>query len=74
MGHSQRRAGLGDGGRDLPARAVGTIMGSNPWPLIVPCHRVVASDGLRHQCLKRPAIFMIVSTIRLTNAARYFFL
>ncbi|MDX6390186.1 MAG: methylated-DNA-[protein]-cysteine S-methyltransferase [Streptosporangiaceae bacterium] len=41
-----RRAGLGDGGPDLPARAVGTIMGSNPWPLIVPCHRVVASDGL----------------------------
>jgi methylated-DNA-[protein]-cysteine S-methyltransferase len=30
----------------LPARAVGTIMGSNPIPVIVPCHRVVASDGL----------------------------
>jgi len=41
-----RRAGLGDGGPDLPARAVGTIMGSNPWPLIVPCHRVVAGNGL----------------------------
>jgi methylated-DNA-[protein]-cysteine S-methyltransferase len=40
------RAGLGDGGPDLPARAVGTIMGSNPWPLIVPCHRVVAGSGL----------------------------
>jgi methylated-DNA-[protein]-cysteine S-methyltransferase len=40
------RAGLGDGGPELPARAVGTIMGSNPWPLIVPCHRVVASNGL----------------------------
>jgi methylated-DNA-[protein]-cysteine S-methyltransferase len=45
-GSLARRAGLGDGGPDLPARAVGTIMGSNPWPLIVPCHRVVASDGL----------------------------
>jgi methylated-DNA-[protein]-cysteine S-methyltransferase len=41
-----RRAGLGEGGPDLPARAVGTIMGSNPWPLIVPCHRVVAGTGL----------------------------
>ncbi len=30
----------------LAARAVGTIMASNPIPVIVPCHRVVASDGL----------------------------
>ncbi len=30
----------------IPARAVGQIMGSNPIPLIVPCHRVVAADGL----------------------------
>lgn len=30
----------------LAARAVGTIMGQNPVPVIVPCHRVVASDGL----------------------------
>jgi methylated-DNA-[protein]-cysteine S-methyltransferase len=30
----------------IPARAVGKIMGSNPIPVIVPCHRVVASDGL----------------------------
>ena len=29
-----------------PARAVGKIMGSNPIPVIVPCHRVLASDGL----------------------------
>ena len=45
-GSLARHAGLGDGGPTLPARAVGTIMGSNPWPLIVPCHRVVAGDGL----------------------------
>lgn len=25
------------------ARAVGTAMATNPWPLIVPCHRVVSS-------------------------------
>jgi methylated-DNA-[protein]-cysteine S-methyltransferase len=30
----------------VPARAIGRIMGSNPVPVIVPCHRVVASDGL----------------------------
>ena len=30
----------------LAARTVGTIMGGNPIPVIVPCHRVVASDGL----------------------------
>jgi methylated-DNA-[protein]-cysteine S-methyltransferase len=32
---------------DVPvARTVGKIMGSNPIPVIVPCHRVLASDGL----------------------------
>jgi methylated-DNA-[protein]-cysteine S-methyltransferase len=30
----------------LAARTVGSIMGQNPIPVIVPCHRVVASDGL----------------------------
>jgi methylated-DNA-[protein]-cysteine S-methyltransferase len=30
----------------IPARAVGQILGSNPIPVIVPCHRVVASDGI----------------------------
>ena len=27
------------------ARAVGQAMGRNPWPLIVPCHRVLAAGG-----------------------------
>jgi methylated-DNA-[protein]-cysteine S-methyltransferase len=27
------------------ARAVGTVMANNPLPIIVPCHRVLASDG-----------------------------
>ena len=26
-------------------RAVGQALGSNPLPIIVPCHRVLASDG-----------------------------
>ncbi|MCH8219534.1 MAG: MGMT family protein [Planctomycetes bacterium] len=32
-------------GRPDAARAVGTIMARNPLPLLVPCHRVVRSDG-----------------------------
>ncbi len=39
-------AGLTAGEATLPARAVGQIMGSNPIPVIIACHRVVASDGL----------------------------
>lgn len=27
------------------ARAVGNVMAGNPFPLIVPCHRVIRSDG-----------------------------
>jgi methylated-DNA-[protein]-cysteine S-methyltransferase len=27
------------------ARAVGQAMACNPWPVVVPCHRVVGSDG-----------------------------
>lgn len=30
---------------DSSARAVGQACGDNPYPLIVPCHRVVAADG-----------------------------
>jgi len=41
-----RRAGLPEDAPDLPARVVGQVMSSNPIPVIVPCHRVVASDGL----------------------------
>ena len=27
------------------SRAVGTALGANPWPLVIPCHRVVAASG-----------------------------
>jgi methylated-DNA-[protein]-cysteine S-methyltransferase len=30
----------------IPPRGIGSIMGSNPIPIVVPCHRVVAGDGL----------------------------
>jgi O-6-methylguanine DNA methyltransferase len=32
-------------GRPEAARAIGAAVGANPLPLLVPCHRVVASDG-----------------------------
>lgn len=32
-------------GNDRASRATGAAVGSNPIPIVVPCHRVVASDG-----------------------------
>lgn len=32
-------------GRPKAVRAVGTALGSNPIPVLIPCHRVVRSDG-----------------------------
>lgn len=43
-GELARRSGLAD--VELPARVAGQIMGTNRLPLLVPCHRVVASDGI----------------------------
>lgn len=34
-------------GSPLAYRAVGNALGKNPWPVIVPCHRVVRSNGTR---------------------------
>lgn len=33
---------LGDPGL---ARAVGQALGRNPWPIVIPCHRIVAASG-----------------------------
>jgi len=32
-------------GDPAAARAVGVALGRNPWPLVVPCHRVLAAGG-----------------------------
>lgn len=32
-------------GKPTSVRAVGQALGKNPLPIIVPCHRVIASDG-----------------------------
>ena len=34
-----------EAGSPLAVRAAGQAMARNPWPLIIPCHRVIASDG-----------------------------
>ena len=35
-------------GEKSAARAVGQALGANPCPIVVPCHRVVATDGRMH--------------------------
>jgi O-6-methylguanine DNA methyltransferase len=35
-------------GRPRAARAVGRVMATNPLPVVVPCHRVIGSDGSLH--------------------------
>ena len=40
--YGQVAKAMGDPGA---ARAVGKALGENPWPIIVPCHRVLAADG-----------------------------
>jgi methylated-DNA-[protein]-cysteine S-methyltransferase len=32
-------------GNSAAARAVGQALGKNPLPVVIPCHRVIASDG-----------------------------
>lgn len=33
-------------GRPKAFRAVGNAIGKNPFPIVVPCHRIVASEGI----------------------------
>jgi len=37
-----------DIGKPGAARAVGTALAANPIPILIPCHRVVGSDGSLH--------------------------
>jgi methylated-DNA-[protein]-cysteine S-methyltransferase len=38
----------GQVGGPSAAQAVGAALGANPVPLIIPCHRVIGSDGALH--------------------------
>jgi len=55
-------------GRPRAMRATGAANGANPLPLVVPCHRVVASDGLGGYggglALKRRLLAMERSRVR----------
>ena len=35
-------------GQPSAARAVGQALGANPMPIVIPCHRVIGSDGKLH--------------------------
>ncbi|NQE63681.1 Methylated-DNA--protein-cysteine methyltransferase [Caulobacter sp. RHG1] len=40
--YGQVAAAMGEPGA---SRAVGKALGENPWPIVVPCHRVLAASG-----------------------------
>ncbi|TYB69917.1 methylated-DNA--[protein]-cysteine S-methyltransferase [Nonomuraea sp. PA05] len=42
-------------GRPKAVRAVGTALGHNPVPLLIPCHRVIRSDGAAGEYVFGPA-------------------
>lgn len=44
-----------EAGRPKAVRAVGSVLGRNPVPLLIPCHRVVRSDGALGEYMFGPA-------------------
>ena len=57
-------------GKPGASRAVGMALGSNPIPLVIPCHRVVGSDGaLRGYSggLKNKAFLLELEGLRVRN-------
>ena len=58
-------------GRPKAVRAVGTALGHNPVPLVIPCHRVVRSDGAIGQySMGGPAVKRKVLTAEGLDLAR----
>ncbi len=43
-------------GRPRAARAVGNVMARNPFPIVIPCHRVIRADGTAGEFGGRPAL------------------
>lgn len=46
-GHTNTYGGLAQmiGAKPGASRAIGGAVGANPWPLLVPCHRILSSTG-----------------------------
>lgn len=56
-GHTATYAGIAAAtGNPGAVRAVGTACGRNPLPLVIPCHRVLRSDGTTGGYLGGPAV------------------
>lgn len=57
------------------ARAVGNALGANPVPLLIPCHRVVASDaslgGFTGGLQTKRRLLALEGTLRLLGAKRH---
>ncbi len=53
------------------ARAVGTAMSTNPVPLVVPCHRVVRSDGSVGEYGGRPEVKAWLIDHERSNSGRW---
>lgn len=41
--YGQIAANIGES--SVASRAVGTALGTNPWPLLIPCHRILSATG-----------------------------
>jgi O-6-methylguanine DNA methyltransferase len=67
-------------GRPRAVRAVGTALGHNPVPILIPCHRVVRSDGsigqygfgpaMKRQLLAREHVTLDGDRVRLRRVRR----
>jgi methylated-DNA-[protein]-cysteine S-methyltransferase len=55
-------------GRPKSARAVGRALGSNPIPIVLPCHRVLAADGTLGGYSGREGIKTKAKLLRLEGA------
>ena len=56
-------------GRPRASRAVGRAMATNPFAILVPCHRVVATDGLGGYLWGREMKEKILSLERKNNSS-----
>jgi methylated-DNA-[protein]-cysteine S-methyltransferase len=56
---------------DSSARAVGNACRDNPYPVIIPCHRVVSVSGMGGYCGEKDGDFMAIKAKLLTFEAAH---